>query len=93
MLSLAEIQIRQARLWWAENRADAPGAISDGLERAYATISELPRIGRAVPDAPGNGVRRYLIPRLPYSIYYRIDGDEIQILAFWHSSRGAPPPI
>lgn len=32
-------------------------------------------------------VRRYLMPRFPYAIYYRILSDHIRVLAFKHSSR------
>jgi hypothetical protein len=32
-------------------------------------------------------VRRYLMPRFPYAIYYRIYPDHLRILAFKHHSR------
>jgi hypothetical protein len=32
-------------------------------------------------------VRRYLMPRFPYALYYRVLSDHIRILAFKHNSR------
>lgn len=33
------------------------------------------------------GVRRYLMPRFPYAIYYRVFSDHLHILAIKHHSR------
>jgi plasmid stabilization system protein ParE len=40
-----------------------------------------------------SGVRRVLISRIHYYVYYRVKGDAVQVLAFWHSSRGRGPKI
>lgn len=32
-------------------------------------------------------VRRYLMPRFPYALYYRVLSDHIRVLAFKHNSR------
>ena len=34
-----------------------------------------------------NGVRRRLLPRFPYALLYRVDHDEVVILAVMHLSR------
>jgi plasmid stabilization system protein ParE len=39
------------------------------------------------------GVRRRLMRRVHYYVYYRESGGDIEILAFWHASRGSEPPI
>jgi hypothetical protein len=33
------------------------------------------------------GVRRYLMPRFPFAVYYRVWPDHLRILAFKHHSR------
>ena len=38
-------------------------------------------------------MRRYLIPRTAFWLYYQVTDDVIEILAFWHASRGSGPPI
>jgi plasmid stabilization system protein ParE len=47
----------------------------------------------AIQEAPGRwhiveaGVRRYVMRRFPYGIYYRIEGDQLRILVVKHHSR------
>jgi hypothetical protein len=38
-------------------------------------------------------VRRILLTRGNYYLYYRETPEAIDVLAFWHASRGAPPPL
>jgi hypothetical protein len=33
------------------------------------------------------------LARIRYWLYYRVRGDEIAILAFWHASRGSGPGL
>ena len=46
-----------------------------------------------IQDAPErwrtmeSDVRRYLVPRFPYAIYYRVRPDQIRVLAIKHHSR------
>ena len=48
---------------------------------------------RAIQDAPERwsvveaDVRRYLMTRFPYAIYYRLLPDQVRLLAFKHHSR------
>jgi plasmid stabilization system protein ParE len=53
------------------------------VERAIQTIQDAPERW-PIMEAD---VRRYLMPRFPFSIYYRVAGDELRILAFKHHSR------
>ena len=36
---------------------------------------------------------RVQLRRIHYYLYFRVTGDSIEILAFWHTSRGSGPPI
>jgi plasmid stabilization system protein ParE len=42
-----------------------------------------------------SGVRRLHLARVRYYIYYRVlsDPDRVEVLAFWHGSRGEGPPL
>ena len=55
----------------------------DAVDEAIAAISAAPERWRIIEDE----VRRYLMPRFPYAIYYRLLPDHIRILAFKHHSR------
>jgi len=40
------------------------------------------------------GLRRLHLPRVRYFVYFRpIGADLIEIVAFWHTSRGTPPEL
>lgn len=34
-----------------------------------------------------------LLSRVRYYVYYRATGDALEVLAFWHTSRGRQPPL
>lgn len=55
----------------------------DAVDEAVSVFLAAPERWRIVE----NEVRRYLMPRFPYAIYYRVLPDQIRILAFKHHSR------
>lgn len=55
----------------------------DAADRAIGVIQEAPERWRIIEG----DVRRYLMRRFPYAIYYRLLPDELRILAFKHHSR------
>jgi plasmid stabilization system protein ParE len=88
---LARAQIHAAQDWWRVNRPKAPNAIREELERASLLISVQPEIGARARKTSLVGVRRLHLARVRYHIYYRVatDPERIEILAFWHDSRGS----
>jgi plasmid stabilization system protein ParE len=86
-------QIEAATAWWATNRPDAPGAIRAELDDTLARIEAHPTIGEVVRHTHLRGVRCRLVRRIRYHVYYRVVGDDIEVLAFWHASRGSGPPL
>lgn len=91
----AAIQIRQAADWWLQHRNKAPGAFVDDLERALELISSLPAVGEPVRHPRLTGIRRVLLVRVRYHLYYQheADSDTLDVLALWHSGRGTGPPL
>jgi plasmid stabilization system protein ParE len=92
---LAAAQIRAAETWWRLNRPKAPNAIREDLERASSFIAVQPQAGARARNANLPGVRRLLLARTRYHLYYRqIEAPKrMEVLAFWHASRGSNPPI
>ena len=92
---LAKAQIRTAEDWWRLNRPKAPNAIREELERAASIISVQPEVGTRALNVSLSGVRRLHLARVRYYVYYWVltDPDRIEILAFWHESRGRGPPL
>ncbi len=59
------------------------GQFFDAIDEAVAVIAAAPERWRIIED----DVRRFLVPRFPYAIYYRVLPDHVRILAFKHHSR------
>ena len=89
----AQRQIEKAAEWWSENRPAAPGAIRKDLESALALLVDEPGIGTKVEIPRPDVVRRLHLGRVRYFVYYRVRGKFLEVVAFWHASRGEPPPL
>ena len=88
-------EIAEAGEWWQTNRPAAPTAIEEELRRAFALISEHPTVGARALNAKLTGVHRIYLSRIRYHVYYRVRSEpkSIEVLAFWHGSRGSGPGV
>ena len=89
----AASHVRRAAEWWAENRPAAPGAVRFDIGDAVPLLAGQPGIGAAYEGARTQGVRRLLVGRFRYFIYYRATRDTLEVLAVWHVSRGKQPSL
>ena len=89
----AHAHIEQAATWWEKNRLLAPGALNEELAEAFSLLSAQPSIGVSALNTKTKGVRRVHLARVHYYLYYRVRGDEVQVLALWHTSRGTGPQL
>lgn len=89
----AQREIERAAEWWAENRLAAPGAIREDLEMALALLILEPGVGTKVETPRVEVVRRLYLPRVRYFMYYRVRGNDLEVIAFWHASRGEGPAL
>ncbi len=90
---LAAAQIDDAEIWWRGHRPAAPGAIREELARAFDLIAAQPGVGAAARRVRLRGVRRVHLDRVRYHVYYRATAAAVEIVAFWHSSRGTGPTL
>ena len=51
--------------------------VQRAIARAVRTLEEYPRLGQLTNIAE---VRELTVPRYPYKVYYRIEGEEVWIL-------------
>lgn len=86
-------EIHRAAHWWSENRPAAPGAVDADLEDALALLSEHPGIGSKVDNSRDPEIRRFLLARTQYFVYYRQRVQLLEVLAFWHASREHEPRV
>lgn len=80
--------------WWTANREAAPALFRDELSGAIDRISRLP--GTGAPFASQlPGVRRALLPRCRYHVYYTVHPArrEVIVRAVWHAARGQGPDL
>ncbi len=54
-------------------------------------LAEQPGMGAKYKGARAAGVCRLFLGRVSYFIYYKADDDILNVLAFWHASRGHQP--
>jgi plasmid stabilization system protein ParE len=89
----AQAQIDRAAIWWDDNRPLAPEAFDEDLAEAFSLLSSQPAIGVPVINARTPGVKRLHLARIHYFLYYRVRGEEVQVLRIWHTSRGTAPKL
>lgn len=87
----AQVQIERAADWWYRNRELAPDAFDEDLTKAFSLLATEPLIGVPVTRHLTHIVRRLHLARIRYHLYYRIRGADVEVLAFWHTSRGTRP--
>jgi plasmid stabilization system protein ParE len=89
----AHRQIRAAASWWVANRPAARGLFRAELARAFDLITLHPDVAQVDPEAGIPGIRRFLLSRVHYHLYYRHRADLIEVVAVWHATRGTPPDL
>ena len=91
----ANQQIRQAQDWWLENRSQARPDFAEQIESALELLREVPSAGEPVPRSRVPNLRRVLLSRIRYFLYYSVDEKNhiTEVLALWHTSRGQAPKI
>lgn len=84
-LPSAEADILRAIAW---HEAQRPGRGQDcaaAIDAALQLISAFPGIGAMVsPPIPGREIRRVVVQRFPYLVFYEVDGDDVFVFAVEH---------
>ncbi|MBI2516557.1 MAG: type II toxin-antitoxin system RelE/ParE family toxin [Opitutae bacterium] len=78
-----ETDLIDAARYYQSQRPRLGGEFLDEAERAVEEIMHAPE---RWPVRLG-GVRRYLVPRFPYLVRYRVTGDTVQFLSILHAAR------
>lgn len=79
----AERDLDEAYAWYEER---SPGMAEVFLRSAEACFARIERHPKLYPIADGR-VRRGRLHRFPYSVYYLIREDRIDVLAVYHARR------
>ncbi len=84
-------QVDNLDAWWRAHRTDSPDLFLDELTEAITALSAWP--GRGTAYVAIEGVRRYLLRKTRYHVYFRADRDRVLILAVWSAVRGQGPKL
>lgn len=79
----ADHDVESAFVWYEER---GPGLGDEFLEEIGATVTRIAENSRAHQIVRGR-IRRAVVHRFPYLIFYVIDPQEIVVLACMHASR------
>jgi plasmid stabilization system protein ParE len=73
VLPEARGQSRSIERWWRINRTAAPDLFRSELRSTLRLIRRLPSLGAAYEGASVPGLRRLLMPRTRYHVYFALD--------------------
>lgn len=77
-----EADVADAYRWYEQRRPGLGEAYLASIERAY---QRLHTTLESLPVVHGDSVRRLLLLRFPYGVYYRILERRVEVLAIEHS--------
>ena len=80
----AEDEVEQAKEYYASESPGLDMDLAESLDYTFARIVETPL---AFPVVFGSEVRRALINRFPFSIFYAVRKDHIWVYSIFHHSR------
>ena len=79
----AESELRAAYLWYLDRDLLVAEAFKAEVTHALKSVSEAPDRWPLMTDR----VRRYVLPRFPFSIVYRTHGSLVDVVAIAHQKR------
>ncbi len=88
----ADGQVKQIDVWWRANRLAAPDLFTNELEAALTTLGEIPTLGVKY-DTGKRSLRRLLLRRSHYHLYFAVEADRIYVVAVWNAFRGRGPRL
>ena len=77
-------ELAAAVRWYEERRPGLGAAFYDAVVQTIDRVSQMPHAGVALGNFKA---RRMLVTGFPYQVVYRVDSDQIRILAFAHLKR------
>lgn len=79
----ADLDLEAAFKWYEHERPGLGLEFLDELRAAYGRIARGPLGYQDV----GSSIRRVLLRRFPYAVYFTIDGQSVVVIAVLHASR------
>jgi plasmid stabilization system protein ParE len=93
MTPRALAEAKRAKTWWKHHRPAAPGLFEEEFRAAIVMIKTTPIMGAPYAADVGFPVRRVVLQRTAYHVYFGLKGDELVILSVWGARRGRGPKL
>lgn len=87
----ARAEVERADAWWRENRPAAPDLFANELDQALIALEVAPGLG--LRYAPKPGIRRLLLQRTSYHLYFLVEANRVYVVALWSAYRGRGPAL
>ena len=79
----ADAEIAEARHWYAHQREDLDVEFMNAIDEALSRIVLNPNLYPIVY----RNLRRAVVRRFPFAVFYEVTAEEIQVIAVFHSRR------
>ena len=79
----AQINIREAAVWYEQRETGLGHRFSAEIRQSLKSISKAPLRFPVIE----NGVRRLLLSRFPYAVYFLTESDRVIVIAVLHQHR------
>jgi len=79
----AQCEFIEAAEWYEKRRIGRGAKFTAAVREVLSRIAGQPDFYAQVLD----DVREALVPKNPYCVYYRVDGERILVLSVFHTSR------
>jgi plasmid stabilization system protein ParE len=88
----ARAQVREIDAWWRKDRPAAPDLFARELGQAVTTLERTPTLGTRY-DGATKSVRRLLLRRSHYHLYFDEQAEQLFVVAVWSAHRGRGPRL
>ncbi len=88
----AEAQVDVIDAWWRENRRAAADLFTNELAQALKALTDIPALGTPY-QARRTMIRRVLLRRTHYHVYFVQEDDRLYVVAVWSAFRGRGPKL
>ncbi len=85
--------MRQIHEWWQRERSNAPDLFLEEFGAALERLATAPSSGTAYAGGHRRDLRRLLLPRTRYHVYYVAERNRVAVMAVWHATRGTGPRL
>jgi plasmid stabilization system protein ParE len=82
-------EVAEIDTWWRSHR-DAADLFAVELSGMIGVLVDAPGLGASAVDPRLGQVRRVLLRKTRYHVYFRVMADSLEVLAVWHANRQPP---